>query len=361
MDRLRVLHVIWSANLGGITRLVLNLCDYQRRNDLAQADILVCRQHGIEKTDSQKSAIRIHELDLRSGTDFNPVKIMRCVKIMRDYDFIHLHIFHPLIAFSALQSGKGILFTEHGNFGLGRAIGIRGRVVQFLKTKFLVRSDVAITCNSRFTALTLSEINRIPQDKLQVVYNGIPDTHTLPQTASSWKRPDEFLVVSIGRLAKVKRFDRVIEAFRMADIDKSRLIIMGDGPELAQLERTVNSLPPGPPVELIGPGNGTSLLQEADLCIIGTQGEAFGLVAIEAYQAGKQVLVFEDGGGVTEIAGALDPNSVCKDIPGMANRIRAIHASGIYSDTERAANSKRYAAGFSLKKMAEAFNRLYLS
>ncbi|MGH6944518.1 MAG: glycosyltransferase, partial [Geminicoccaceae bacterium] len=39
-----------------------------------------------------------------------------------------------------------------------------------------------------------------------------------------------FLIGSVGRLAPVKGFDRLIEAFRDAALPDSRLVILGDGP-----------------------------------------------------------------------------------------------------------------------------------
>jgi glycosyltransferase involved in cell wall biosynthesis len=359
MDHHRVLHVIWSANLGGITRLVSNLCEYQRMNHLAKSDILVCKKDSSSNNESGLDRIKPHRIDLLSGADFSPWKINKCIRLMKQYDIIHLHIFHPLISFAVLRSGRRVVFTEHGNFGIGRYTGLRGTVNRLLKTRFLQRSDLPITCNSMFTARTLSRINHIPQHKINVVYNGLSDSTTALATKNTWRKEGEFLVVSIGRLAQVKRFDRVIEAFIQANVSNSRLLIMGDGPEMTYLKHLVAKHQAESSIEFVGPGNGLALLQEANLCIIGSQGEAFGLVAIEAYQKGKRVLVFEDGGGVTEIIQPIDPEAICLDIPMMAEQIRSSHENDRTKDPQWKDQAVKRATEFSIQKMAEAFNRLY--
>lgn len=361
MDYRRVLHVMWSSNQGGIARLVLNLCAYQNQYFGWKAETLVCKKDGGLKAEFIKTGIGIHELELHSGADLNPAKVLRCLRLMRLYDIIHLHIFHPAIFLSAMLSNKKIIFTEHGNFGLGRNTGLSGHLVRKIKTKLLNQPKVYITCNSKFTAGTLSRLNHIPREKITVVYNGIPDKVIEPGLIKFRKKQDEFLVVSIGRLARVKRFDRVIEAFKNADLDNSRLLIMGDGPESDVLKNKALQFPDGPPVEFIGSGNSLDLLQEADLCILGSQGEAFGLVAVEAYQAGKRVLVFEDGGGVTEIISGLDPDAICIDINSLSEQIRFTKESDRFLHPEWVLKAKGHAAEFSMKKMAEAFNRLYHS
>ncbi|MFM1744871.1 MAG: hypothetical protein RLZZ630_808 [Bacteroidota bacterium] len=361
MDCQRVLHVMWSANPGGIARLVLNLCAYQNQNLISKAETLICKKDGPLRDEFIKSGIGIHELDLQSGMDLSPAKLNRCLQLMRLYDIIHLHIFHPAIFLSALLSTKKIIFTEHGNFGLGRNTGLSGRVIRNLKTKLLNRPKVTITCNSQFAARTLSTLNRIRYEKIVVVYNGVPEPGEHTGSIKFRKKEDKFLVVSIGRLAKVKRFDRVIEAFKKADLENSRLLIMGDGPEEDVLKTNALQHTQGPPVEFTRTGDSLTLLREADLCILGSQGEAFGLVAVEAYQAGKRVLVFEDGGGVTEIVSGMDLDAVCSDTNSLAEQIRITMQSGLFLHPDWAEKAKLRAADFSMKKMADAFNRLYHS
>ncbi len=103
----------------------------------------------------------------------------------------------------------------------------------------------------------------------------------------------DFYVIA-GRIATIKRFDLVIKAF---NINKKRLIVIGDGEELKSLK----SIAVSPNIEFLGFQNVEILseyLQNAKAFIqMGVEG--FGIAAIEAQSCGTPVLYFEKG-GVTE-------------------------------------------------------------
>lgn len=100
----------------------------------------------------------------------------------------------------------------------------------------------------------------------------------------------DFYVIA-GRMATIKRFDLVIEAF---NINKKRLIVIGDGEELKALKNSAVSQN----IQFLGFQNAAVLseyLQKAKGFIqMGVEG--FGIAAIEAQSCGTPVLCFEKGG-----------------------------------------------------------------
>jgi alpha-1,6-mannosyltransferase len=112
------------------------------------------------------------------------------------------------------------------------------------------------------------------------------------------------LLVAAGRLAFEKRWDVVLEAFGKVRTTHSDavLVVFGDGPERARLERAA---PPG--VRFAGferdRARLASALACADVLVHGCPYETFGLAIAEAVACGLPVVVPDAGGA----AGSADP------------------------------------------------------
>lgn len=109
---------------------------------------------------------------------------------------------------------------------------------------------------------------------------------------------DAALLVGVGRFAFEKRWDVVLDAFaRVRARREAVLVLIGDGPERARLERLA---PPG----VRFPGFETdrarlaASLASADALVHGCPRETFGLVVSEAVACGLPVVVPDAGGAV---------------------------------------------------------------
>jgi len=113
--------------------------------------------------------------------------------------------------------------------------------------------------------------------------------------------PGTALLVGVGRFAFEKRWDVVIEAFaRVRERRPAVLVLFGDGPERATLERRA---PPG--VRFVGFQTDrdrlAAAMASADALVHGCARETFGLSVAEAVACGLPVVV-PDGGGAVESA-----------------------------------------------------------
>ncbi|WCM41188.1 glycosyltransferase [Flavobacterium sp. CBA20B-1] len=142
-----------------------------------------------------------------------------------------------------------------------------------------------IICNSKFVQNWV-QLNY--QRKATVIY---PPVNLSAFPLKTIKQ--DFYVIA-GRIATIKRFDLVIEAF---NTNGKRLIVIGDGDQLNHLKsKAVSSQ-----IEFLGFQNAAVLshyLQNAKALIqMGVEG--FGIAAIEANSCGTPVICYEKG-GITE-------------------------------------------------------------
>lgn len=126
-------------------------------------------------------------------------------------------------------------------------------------------------------------------------------------------------VYSVGRVVKVKGFDLLIRAFAQAATPPgTRLVIGGGGPELATLTGLVEELDLAGRVEFPGRLEREEVIQgmaSADVIVVPSRVEAFGIVVLEAWRSGTALLATNRGGPgelvTTEVDGVLvDPEDV---------------------------------------------------
>lgn len=107
--------------------------------------------------------------------------------------------------------------------------------------------------------------------------------------------PDTRLIVSLGRLIPEKGVPQLIEAFRLAKPENAALLVAGDGPLLAQLQK---DCPDG--VYLLGStpyAQAMQLLRQAQLyCLPTYYAEGFPTTFLEAAACGCPILTTRTGG-----------------------------------------------------------------
>ncbi|MBP6511145.1 MAG: glycosyltransferase family 4 protein [Bacteroidia bacterium] len=359
---LKILHIIWSTEMGGISKVVLHLCEEQQKDRDLQVSVFCAKGKSALFEAFEKKGISIFPGQFKGALQISNAAYKEVKMLMAKFDVLHFHSYNPVLGFAAKQIGKKLVYTEHGNFGIGRKKKLNDIIVGWMQKQFLNKRIDAITFNSEFTKSESIHRFGLSRTKKEVIYNGVPLNLNSTTSAHQFRKSEkEYLIVAIGRLAQVKRFDRLISAISTIPNSNFRLIIMGTGPEEMPLKNLVRDLKITDKVNFVGQGNSLQLIQESNLCVIPSQGEAFGLVAIEAYQQGKQVLVFEDGGGVTEIVKPLEPFSVLKNERELCELISTMIPDPTLETETKLNARKTYAAQFSMQMMSSKIKNIYLS
>jgi glycogen synthase len=167
------------------------------------------------------------------------------------------------------------------------------------------RADRVITC-SAYMREHVADVYGLEESRIAVIPNGIDpselvpvaDLHTL---RSRFARPDEKLVLLVGRLVYEKGFQLALEALpgliqRVGDV---RFLVAGSGTAEGELREQATALgldPHGTFLGWIGDDVLHSLYRIADLTVVPSIYEPFGLVALEAMASGCPCLVADTGG-----------------------------------------------------------------
>jgi 1,2-diacylglycerol 3-alpha-glucosyltransferase len=134
------------------------------------------------------------------------------------------------------------------------------------------------------------------------------------------------LLITVGRLAREKRFDNLLASFaRAARGGPERLLVVGGGPQAAELRRVARTLGIAGQVAFSGPLEHDRVLDcyaAADLFAFASPTETQGLVVVEAMAAGLPVVAVGTG-GVAEVVGHEETGLlVPQDIDALAAAIR---------------------------------------
>lgn len=357
--KIKVLHVLGSFHFGGIERLVLDLITAQIKSDAVSPSILVI--HGVGEFSSRFAQVGapISAINPQSTYHFSFKQLAFIRSIFKSTDIIHFHGFHLFLAILAAISFKRIIFTEHGNFGFGRKLSLTDLISLKLRKYFYKWCVAIIACNSKFTKQYLESKWGLKGAKYKVVYNGsnidnVPNHKLVDLIRTQYA--NKYLIGTISRLAGFKEIPRLVKVFK--DFHAKRpdtvLIIVGEGPERSCIEKEAGDYL-NKSIFLTGYKVNVADYQMAlDICVFPSKNEPFGLVALEAYNLGKPVIVFNDGGGLTEIVTRCEP----KDIVG-SNEELLSRLNFYYLNRNNKLNTSDVREYFSLERMINRYNLCY--
>ncbi|HOX08042.1 MAG TPA: glycosyltransferase [Planctomycetota bacterium] len=173
-----------------------------------------------------------------------------------------------------------------------------------------------VVANSRFIADELVRFHRVRQDKVRVITPGVNPgrfanaCHT-PDFRALFAPRDEKLVLFVGRLSPMKGVDLLVEAVPevLAQRPKTRFLVAGEGVLREKLDARVKELGLTAHVTMVGHLAGKVLnaaYRAADLLVVPSRYEPFGMVALEALSCGTPVIA-ADTGGLREIVPTEEP------------------------------------------------------
>ncbi|SDZ92131.1 N-acetyl-alpha-D-glucosaminyl L-malate synthase BshA [Psychroflexus halocasei] len=294
-------------------------------------------------------------------------KLVTVVK-EHDIDLLHVHyaIPHAYAGFMAQQ----MLKTE--GIDLPMMTTLHGTDITLVGSHSFYKPAVNFSINESNVVTSVSQ--SLKEDtkaifdihkEIHVVPNFI-DFQNLPKNIGECQRDlmaedDERIITHVSNLRPVKRIDDLIKVFhKVQQKIKSRLIIIGDGPERENASKLAHELGIREKIMFLGKSNEIEkILCYSDLFLLPSEKESFGLAALEAMAYGVPV-ISTDVGGVPEvnINGESGYLSALGDINDMANNAIKILENTDTLDKFKL-RARDIALNFDMQNIVPQYEKLY--
>jgi glycosyltransferase involved in cell wall biosynthesis len=309
--RLRILYVINDLALGGAQRVLLaQASGLDRARFAPEVASLELMPGGEIAAELEASGIPIHRL---RGERETPLAALRLFGLVRRVapDLVHTHLAAAGVVgrLAARWAGtKRVASTLHN---LSDWEERRGHPLRRLERGTLGIADHVVAVSDAVRRAFCDACPRLA-DRAITVRNGITVgrfAHTPAETARAREglgySPRHFVVGAVARLDPRKGLDTLIEAVALAAADHPsvRLLIVGDGPERARLERQARERGVAPLVQWVGfRAEVRPFFAAMDLFAAPSRSEGLGVSIIEALASGVPALG-ANVGGIPEVLG----------------------------------------------------------
>lgn len=304
--KVRVLFVITSLGLGGAERQVMDVADRLAANGHTVTVANLTGQVCVQPVDSRIRVVPLGMSKTLLGFVLGYFRLLQLVRNCRP-DVVHSHMVHANLLCRLVRLCvfmPRLVCTAHStNEG--------GRLRMFLYR--LTDGLADISTNVSHDAVTAFEaLGAVPRGSMLAVPNGIdckrfrPDA-TMRQEVRRTAGIDgnQRIILAVGRFDLAKDYPNLLNAFGQVvnKIPEARLWIAGDGPLRCRMEGLSNELGLSGTVSFLGARNDVpNLMRAADVFVLSSAWEGFGLVVAEA-MASELRVVATDCGGVREVLG----------------------------------------------------------
>lgn len=282
-------------------------------------------------------------------------------------DLLHVHyaIPHAICAYLAkkmVNDQVKIVTTLHGTDIT--VLGYDPSLNEIIR--FGIENSDMVTAVSEDLALQTNKLLHTSKD-IQTVYNFIDERvyykRDIPQLRKQFSINDkEKVIVHISNFRPVKRITDIIYSFaKMQEQVPSKLLLIGDGPELTIACRLVSELGLNDYVQFLGNQKHVAeILSISDLMLLLSEKESFGLVALEAMACGVPV-IGTDIGGIPEVIEDGKTGFICEvgDITSIAERgVQLLMNEELHQQMSENA-VRRVRDYFSCQQIVEQYEHIY--
>lgn len=294
----------WES--GGIESF---LCNVLLHMDLSamEVDIVTAQLRGSVFTESLKArGVRFCELSGRQNRVPENHRLFRKLLAERQYDVVHLHIFHGLsLWYGCLAKQAGVpVRIAHGHNTALRKSKTRPLklLVHYISRKLFTRCATDLWACSRAAAEFMFPDSALKSKGFQFIPNGIDtnrfrfDADVREKVRTELGVQGKYVVGNIGRLCYQKNQDFLLDVFYevLKRRPESILLLVGEGPDRFALEEKTRRLEVAGNVIFYGTSDRVErLLWAMDVFVMPSRFEGLGIAAVEAQAAGLPVIFSE--------------------------------------------------------------------
>ena len=264
-------------------------------------------------------------------------------------DVVHFHEpFAPLLGWATLRSHDAAAVATFHRSGDGPALRLTGPLLRYLAQR--------LDGSAAVSEAAASTIRKAAGLNAEVLFNGF-EMERFEETPR--ERSSDTTVLCIGRLEERKGVRHAIEAVMAHNArgaEQWRLVVLGDGPQRAQLEDLAKR---DRMVLFVGSASDAdkrAWLRRAHVLVAPSlRGESFGMILLEA-MASETAVVASDIAGYREAVGG------CGALfsPGDHAALETAISSALVGETsETIAAAKAHAENWSMQRLIDRYEALY--
>jgi glycosyltransferase involved in cell wall biosynthesis len=350
-----VVSVITRPSGGGAEFLVRHLHAYLQENKFHSILIFL---------DSDGQLLKRNEIALPYGVrSLANIWALRCLlrRLKSDHPklVVHAHLTWAQLftVFASLGLGITLVCTEHSTSNRRRRLPM----VRYVERVFYSAFHEIICISAGVHASMLKWLGSNASERLRIIHNG---ARNYPSVSRPRLNGRKARLVSIGSLTEKKNFATAIKAVARVRDQIEKYVIIGRGEEHDKLAAIIAEEGLLDVVELVGWQDDPSpWLYTADIQLIPSRWEGFGLVAVEGMSTGLPI-VASDVDGLREVVAASGHGSLFVQNPlsveawgsGIETMIDCVRADQS-GEIPRLAHAN--ASRFSLETMCHSYTQTY--
>ncbi len=298
--------------------------------------------------------------------DLSLASKMNQVARLQNLDVLHVHyaVPHAICAYLAKQMAGDKLKVVTTLHGTDITVLAQDETLKDI-IRLGIRQSDAVTAVSQDLIRETRELLDI-SEPIDLTYNFVDKRIYYPRSCSDLRSefagPNEKILMHISNFRPVKRTCDVVDIFARVSAEvPAKLLLVGEGPDLPKIQAKIRQLGLEGRVHFLGKQDDVAhVISIADLMLLPSEKESFGLVALEAMACGVPT-IGSQAGGIPELVldGVTGYLSPIGDTEAMAaNAIRLLKDERLYADF-REAGLHRARTEFCDERITREYENIY--
>ncbi|KKP36181.1 MAG: Glycosyl transferase group 1 [candidate division TM6 bacterium GW2011_GWF2_32_72] len=290
----KILHIISSLKIGGAESVLFQLLKHMDTERFENE--VICFHPGPNKEKIESLGIKVHVIKGLISL-YDPLFLFQLRRLIKKInpDCIHSSLWAANLLSSII--GKDLKVPVISALHLGvdkKSQSTVGKFRMFLDSFFVDFPNRVIAVSQEVKLFHFKKF-KIDSEKIIVVKNGVnlPEKSTIKSLRSSMRATlgltdNDFIIGSVGRLVPGKNFSFLISVFaEFVEKNKnSKLIILGDGPEMQRLQELVQKTQLQGNVLLMGDQEASLFYPAFDCFVMTSFQEGLSMALLEAMSYG---------------------------------------------------------------------------
>lgn len=359
---MKILFVSSILAYGGASKLLNDLLPLFK-NDGIECDLLVLHERSTKYADIlRQKGIPVTFIPKDVKGHFARIKYIEKFILKGTYDMVHVNLFPMTYYCSVIKKFKiktlPMVMTEHNTDNKRRHIGVLRPVEKNIYKSY----DSIISISDQCQEQLLSWLKPKDKEKYSIITNGIfVDRY---KDANPYDRKELFygikdnerLLCMVGRFSVQKNHEIMVKVMEKLGINY-KILFVGEGTLMEEIKDSVKEKGLEDRIAFLGFRTDIpEIMHTADIVVIPSKWEGFGLVAAEAMACGTPI-VASNVTGLAEVVGEAgilsDPNNVQEFIVA----IKKLEDDEVYKKC-KAAGIERCEL-FDIKRMCREYERAY--